>query len=120
MWNSCISFMNESYIVLAVSCFVNYYVSDWSSWGGYVDNIIALITGITILVLPIFYFSLLRQNKNKINDPDFMTKYIEIYEALNKEKSVKRASILFEPSITKLRILILVAALIFLQKYLFF
>lgn len=74
--------MNESYIIILVSCFANYLVLSWKSWGNILNNSIAVAFGIFIVAIPIFYFFFLRLNKQKLGNSEFKAKFIEIYEPL--------------------------------------
>jgi hypothetical protein len=117
-WNKIFSFINESYLQLTVSCIVNFVHFDLRSYGTFISTNAAMFAFAVCLLFPIFSLCFLKNNRSKLRTWRFKDKYESLYEGL----AYKRGHyiVLAEPFFSFLRVLILISALIILQKNSYF
>ncbi len=114
---SLLSFVSESYILLAISCFANFNNFQFKTPGEIFSGIFAQIGAIVLIAYPVFLILFTFKNKNKIKNTEFRKKYSPIYE--NMASNNDRTTLLIS-SISVIRVLILAAVIIYLQKYRYF
>jgi hypothetical protein len=117
-WNKIISFINESYVQLTVSCITNFVNFDLKSYGTIISTIVALFAFVVCLGFPIFSFCFLYNNLRKLRTWQFKEKFESLYEGLAYKRG--HYMVLAEPFFSFARVLILISALIILQKNSYF
>lgn len=115
IWNGIYKSFNEPYVVFVVSCMTQTLALSWDSTGETVNNVLMFITFIAVLAFPFWTFFLLRRNKHRLRQRDFFAKYSSIYDHL----IIKDADnwTLLEPCISGFRMLLTIAALMYLQNW---
>ena len=119
MWNAVLTFINESYIIIALSCFMQYKFLSFNSAGKAFSSVLALVLGVIILVSPFANLAILIRNKDKLKNSHFKSKYGSLYETLNYRRN-PTAGVLSEPCFSQLRILVMAAALIYFENHQYF
>jgi hypothetical protein len=117
IWDETLSLMAESYLVLAISCFINFSYYEFKQPGEIFSGIFASVGAISLVLYPIFLLRFMLTSKEKVKDREFREKYNPIFEMLAFKD--ERPTLL-EPFIKVIRVLILTASLIFLQKFRYF
>ena len=83
------------------------------------SSLLALVFGIIILASPFVNLQLLMRNKDRLKNKHFREKYGSLYEMLNYNRN-PTLSVLIEPTLSQLRLLLMALALIFLEKHYYF
>jgi hypothetical protein len=113
-WNEPIQFLTETYMILTISTFTNFFVFKFDSFGKVISSSMTVIAFIVMIGLPIIATAVLLKNKENLRKEDFFHKWRYLYETLNFKR--RGVAVLYEPLLFYSRILILAAALLFLQR----
>jgi protein-S-isoprenylcysteine O-methyltransferase Ste14 len=112
IWNGIYKSLNEPYVVFVVSCMTQTLAMSWSSAGESANNVLMILTFFFVVCFPFWTFFLLRRNKERLFQKEFLATYSSIYEHLTL-KTVNNW-ILLEPCISGFRTLLTIAALMYL------
>lgn len=118
IWNKVISFINEGYMLLSISCVTNFLVFRFDSLGTIVSSNITVIAVFVLVGFPIYSYTFLLKNRAKLHTKKFKEKYEALYEGLNYKRG--HYLVLAEPAFSFVRILIFTSSLILLQEYRYF
>lgn len=88
MWNFVVTFLNEGYIVIALSCFMQYRYLSFSTSGKAFSSVFALISGPILLISPLINLFIVLKNRHRLKEASFKDKYGSIYEKLNIKRSI--------------------------------
>ena len=117
LWNSFISFVDESFLLMAISFFASIPNFTFNTYGKIVSANFSFVAALTMISYPIWVTIFLHENRDELGDEKFKEKYESAYENLDYKKSKYS---LFEPLIVCFRIITFTASLIFLQDYPYF
>ena len=118
IWGKVISFVNEGYMLLSISCITNFLVFKFDSLGTVISSNTTVIAVFVLVGFPIFSYTFLLKHRAKLHTKKFKSKYEALYEGLNYKRG--HYLVLAEPAISFARILILTSSLILLQNYRYF
>ena len=118
IWNTVLSFLTESYMLIVISTIINLRNFKFTSPGTGFSLILAMLSVILIIGFPIFVLSFLLKNNRKLNWKNYRDKFGTLYECLNHKREGKKT--LLEPFFTFMRILLLILALLLLKEYRYF
>jgi len=119
MWNSVLTLINESYIIIALSCLMQYKFLSFKSAGKAFSSLLSFVLGAIILISPFINLAILIKNKHKLKNKDFKSKYDSLYESFNYRR-YPTLGVLIEPCLSQLRILIMSIALIYFENHPYF
>ena len=119
MWNFVLTFINEAYIILALSCFMQFKHLQFKEPGLAFNSMLALIFGAIIVFTPFNNLRLLLKNKDQLDNEKFDKKYGSLYRTLN-YKNNPTLGVLIEPCLSQLRIFVMAIALIYLENHPYF
>jgi len=119
MWNFVLGFLNEAYIMFALSCFMQIKHLHFKTHGEAFNSLLAFIAAAILVFTPFNNLRLLLKHKDRLDNKAFFEKYSEVYDTLNYKKN-RTLPVLIEPTLSQLRILLMAFALIYLEKHCFF
>ena len=94
-WGNVLSFMEESYIIMCVSCVANFTRLRFNHAGVAINSILATLAMAALVVYTIFSYFWLRRNHGLLKLKSFKEKYGYLYESLN----IKDTYNLMEPMV---------------------
>jgi hypothetical protein len=112
-WNEIIQFITETYMILSISTFTNLFVFHFNSFGTTASSNMTMIALPILLIMPIFALTFLLRKRTKLAKPSVRSRFLALYETLAYKR--EGVAVLFEPFVFYTRILMLAAALLFLQ-----
>lgn len=118
IWNTILSFLSESYLLVVISTITNLRIFKFTSAGTGFSLILAILAVISTIGFPIFVLCFLLKNSRKLNWKNYRDKFGTLYECLNLKREGKKT--LLEPFFTFMRILLLILTLLLLKKYRYF
>jgi hypothetical protein len=117
VWNNTIALLIESFLVTAISCFINIRSLSWETKGLGLNSTLALIASISIIGLPVFSILWIRRNKEELDSVPLKERFGKLYMHLAYKKG---GIVLWEPFIFMSRIIILALTLVFLADFPYF
>ena len=117
IWDATISFFNESYIIFAISSFVNLTPPFcWNNKGkGQIASLIlATLSLLIVLGYPIYVLVFFMKKFKRLPEKEFREKFGSMYLHLRFKESIIK---LLEPFYSTIRRLILAATLVFLLRW---
>ncbi len=117
MWNQTLSFMSESYMLLAISCLTNFSYFKFTTFGEIFSGIFAQLGTIVLVLFPALLLRFMHNERHKMKDKEFRESLSPIYENLSPKGD--NATVL-EPFISMVRVLIFTSMLIYLQDFRYF
>jgi len=118
-FNGTFTFLDESYLLLAISAALNTYYFHWDTFGNAFNSLLCVIIGFFVVITPISFFFLFSKQSavKKIVEKDhkFLNKFGELLEPLNFKRRGSKAILYL--SLSQLRRLILVLTVVYLQEY---
>jgi hypothetical protein len=118
IWNTVLSFVIESYMLLSISSVANLTALKFVDLGTAVSSNMSIAVLLLLIGFPLFTLSFLIRNKKKLNSEKYRSKYGVLYETLNVRRSTNWT--MCEPVLSFYRMLFLTLVLIFLQDYRYF
>jgi len=118
IWNTIISFLTETYILIAISSITNFHIFKFTSLGNVLSLNFAMVGTMVLIGFPIFVLVFLQRKGNKLHLPKYRERYGKLYEELNYKREGKKA--LLEPFFSLVRILMLTLTLVLLKDYRYF
>lgn len=118
IWNTILSFMMESYLLVVVSTVTNFRIFKFTSAGASFSLIFSMLGSVMLIVFPIFVLCFLQKKSKLLHLASYRQKYGTLYEILSLKKEGNKT--LLEPFFTLMRILLLILSLILLKEYKYF
>jgi hypothetical protein len=118
VWNSVLSFVSESYMLLSISSVVNTTKFQFEDLGTALSSNFTAVVLILLVVFPVFTLLFMYMKRRKLNKETFKSKYGAIYESLKTTRN--KTSSFYEPLISMYRMLALTFVLIYLQEFRYF
>jgi hypothetical protein len=80
IWNTILSFLTESYVLLAISSITNLLHFKFTSIGTSISLILAMLAVLVVVCFPFFVLFLLLKNSNKLKSAQYRNKFGTLYE----------------------------------------
>ena len=80
MWGFVLTFLNEGYIVFALSCSMQYKFLEFNTRGTAFSSVLGLISGVILVALPITNLVLMIKLKDRFEDSKIEKKFGSLYE----------------------------------------
>jgi hypothetical protein len=110
VWNSVLSFLTESYMLLSISSVVNFTALHFEDLGTAVSSNMTVLTMLMLIGFPIFSFVFMILKRKKLVLPKTIERFGVLYENLKTRRINKW--IMFEPTFALYRMLLLTFVLI--------
>jgi hypothetical protein len=82
-WKFLIEFINETYIILAISCCMQFKFMQYQNFGESLNSVLSTIFWLALMAAPFIGFALLWKNKKRLDDDSFKKRFLSLYEHLN-------------------------------------
>lgn len=115
-WNSLITLMNETYMILVIGVFLNLRIIDFETSGTKGMSAVTILFLMFMIVAPILFLFQLFKNYRKLHQSHWVTGYGSLTDKLNLKKG---RYVLLEPTFFLLRRLLLGYVVVFSKKRLF-
>lgn len=119
IWNSLLSFVNESLIVCAVACFLQYSNFKFKKIGESISEVSSIIYGLIIITTMVASLYTMLKHRDKLTTSSVKDKYGVLYSDL-KIKRNRSVGILLEPFVGQVRLVLMAFSLVCLQDYVYF
>jgi hypothetical protein len=120
IWNSILSFLTESYMLMAISTITNLRDCRYNSFGTFLSSNLAFIGLIVLIGLPIFVLFFLLKKSKQLRLRRYKNKFGTLYAELNYNYIWKDKVVLLEPFFNLMRVLLLTLSLLLLKDFRYF